>query len=74
MRRNQDKFSKLVERRIIRSIENTGQILEATNLPSGGAVGQVLTKTGTADYVATWQNPTGGSGGGTGNNYFPGGW
>ena len=74
MRRKQAKWERLAERRLVRAIEDTDQTLEATNLPQGGAVGQVLTKTGTADYAATWQNPTGGSGGGTGNNYFPGGW
>ncbi len=34
-------------------------------LPAGGTTGQVLTKTGAADYVAAWRTPEGGSSGGS---------
>jgi hypothetical protein len=30
--------------------------------PAGGTVGQVLTKTGAADYASAWQAPAGGGG------------
>ena len=33
-------------------------------LPSGGTVGQVITKTGVADLVFAWQDPASGGGGG----------
>ena len=32
-------------------------------VPSGGAVNQVLTKTGVGDYATGWQTPSGGGGG-----------
>lgn len=34
-------------------------------MPSGGAVGQVITKTGPADYVVGWQDVPAGGGGGS---------
>lgn len=40
--------------------------LAARVQPAGGTVGQVLTKTGAADYAASWQTPSGGGGGGLG--------
>ena len=33
-------------------------------VPTGGTVGQVLTKTGAGDYATGWADPTGGGGGG----------
>lgn len=45
-------------------------------LPSGGTVGQVVTKTGPADGAAGWADPAGGTTQGTGadialrNNHF----
>lgn len=39
-------------------------------LPAGGTAGQVLTKTGTADYAAGWATPAAGSGGGGGLSHF----
>lgn len=41
------------------------------SLPMGGVAGQVLTKVTGLDGDAQWATP---SGGGGGNNYFPGGW
>lgn len=41
-----------------------GIVIVGNGLPAGGTVGQVLTKSGTADYAAEWQDPTGGGGGG----------
>lgn len=39
-----------------------GIVIVGNGLPAGGTVGQVLTKSGTADYAAEWQDPTGGGG------------
>jgi hypothetical protein len=36
-----------------------------TGIPTGGADGDVLTKTAAADYAVAWEAPTGGGGGGT---------
>lgn len=55
--------------------QDTADEANAKGLPPGGTAGQVLTKAGSADYSASWQNP---SGGGTNRNlldnwYFIGG-
>lgn len=39
-----------------------GIVIVGNGLPAGGTAGQVLTKSGTADYAAEWQEPTGGGG------------
>lgn len=41
-----------------------GIVIVGNGLPAGGTAGQVLTKSGTADYAAEWQEPTGGGGSG----------
>lgn len=47
---------------VIDATVTDGVAIVGNGLPSGGTAGQVLTKSGAADYAAEWQDPTGGNG------------
>lgn len=54
-----------LESRLVSLVQAIGadiKSLFARSVPTGGSVGQVLTKTGSGDNVVDWQTPTEGGG------------